>query len=422
MTVLELQNLRANLWTQMRALNDRSTEENRDLTADEQASWDAMNTEYDSLTRRIEREQHLEGTRVDGPVARPSDPVSTARAGGPLHFGSMDEIHRAVASEEYRDAMNVYLRRGELGMTQEQRELIQQFDVRSSPQIRALGTVPGTAGGYLVPEGFVNQLEQAMLDYGGMAQAASSFDTDDGAPLPWPTANDTGNEGEIVGESQAVSGADPTFGQVIFQAHMYSSKRVKVSFQLLQDSAFDIEAYLSDAFGERLGRIRNRHFTTGLGTVEPMGVITAATLGKAGGSATDVAWAELIDLEHSIDRAYRSKATYMFADSTAAVLRKITDGEGRYVWSTSTQSTQPDRLNGIPVQINTDVPAVGSSAKSILLGDMSKYKIRNVRGYMLLRLNELYAENAQVAFLAFMRSDGALIDAGTHPVKYFQNA
>ena len=117
----------------------------------------------------------------------------------------------------------------------------------------------------------------------------------------------------------------------------------------------------------------------------------------------------------------------MFADSTLKALKKIKipqfsgDTNGMPLWQPGLVQGQPDRILGYPFVINQDVAAMAASAKAIVFGDLSKYLIRDVRDVTLLRLDERYAENHQVAFLAFSRHDGDLLDAGTDPVKLFVN-
>ena len=164
----------------------------------------------------------------------------------------------------------------------------------------------------------------------------------------------------------------------------------------------------------------NTHFTAGDGVSKPSGVMTEATLGVTAASATEFTADELIDLEHSVDRAYRRNARLMMNDDALRVVKKLKDGAGRYLWLASPADGEPDTILGHAYTINQDVPAIAPSAKSILFGDFSKYYIRRITGARVLRLVERYADYNQIAFVAFQRWDGALIDAGTHPVKYLQ--
>jgi HK97 family phage major capsid protein len=277
------------------------------------------------------------------------------------------------------------------------------------------------SGGYTVPEGFVNALEQALLQFGGVRQVADVMRTDSGADLPWPTMNDTANKGAILAEATTFStSVDPTFASVIFKAFKYSSKPIIVSNELLQDSAFDLGAMIGGWLGTRIGRIQNDHFTTGAGTTLPKGIVVSSAEGAAAASETAIVDTEIIDLEHSVDPAYRPGAQWMFHDSVLAAIRKLKDvTSGQYLWQPGMQAGIPDRLLGYTYVVNQSMAStLAKAAKVVLFGDFSKYKIRDVAGIRLVRLDELFAQTDQVGFVAFLRTDGQLLDAGTNPVKH----
>ena len=269
-----------------------------------------------------------------------------------------------------------------------------------------------------MPDGFYRQLISAEKAYGGMLEAANVIDTESGNPLAIPTDDDTGNVGAILHENTQVAEVPIVFGTVALGAFTYTSGLVRLIQELMQDLAFDLSGFLTRVFGERLARVVNTHCTTGDGVAKPSGVVTEATLGVTAASATEFTADELIDLEHSVDRAYRRNARFMLNDDALRVVKKLKDGAGRYLWLASPADGEPDTILGHPYTINQDVPAIAPSAKSILFGDFSKYYIRRITGARVLRLVERYADYNQIAFVAFQRWDGALIDAGTHPVKY----
>jgi HK97 family phage major capsid protein len=294
----------------------------------------------------------------------------------------------------------------------------------------------GTGGGYFVPVGFSGEVESAMKFYGGMLQAADITPTDTGAPLPWPTDNDTSNTGELVGESQQVTTQDVTLGNIIFGAFKFSTKMIKASIELLQDSAFDIESYLKDKMATRLGRIVNTKTTVGVGTTEPFGIITQSTLGAtaigsagndggAGTGANSIGTDDLTKLEHSVDRAYRLQpgVGWMFHDNVLLNIKTLKDKFGRPIWLPALTANAPDKILNYPFTVNNDMAsAVTTGQKTVLFGMLKKYKIRQVKGLSVLRLTERFADFGQVAFIGFARYDGNLLDAGTHPVKYLQQA
>ena len=281
------------------------------------------------------------------------------------------------------------------------------------------------SGGYTVPEGFVNSLEQALLQFGGVRQVADVMRTDGGGDLPWPTMNDTANKGAILAEATTFStSVDPTFASVIFKAFKYSSTPIIVSNELLQDSAFDLAAMIGGWLGTRIGRIQNDHFTTGTGTTLPKGVVVSSTEGVVAASKTAVTDAEIVSLVHVLDPAYRTNAIWMFHDTILAAIRGLKDvTSGQYLWQPGMQAGVPDRLFGYRYVINQSMAsAQAQAAKIILFGDFSKYKVRDVAGIRLVRLDELFAQTDQVGFVAFLRSDGQLLDAGTNPIKHLTNA
>jgi len=288
---------------------------------------------------------------------------------------------------------------------------------------RALSAITGSAGAFTIPSGFVNSLEIALLQFGGILQVADIIRTEQGNDLAWPTADDTSNKGVRLGENTAVSEQDIVIGQTIWNAYKYTSKMIKVPTELLEDSAFNMAQVIGEMLGERLGRIINEENTTGTGASQPKGLVTASTLGVTAAGAAAIVWTELDDLIHSVDPAYRPQCSFMFHDNVMLYLRKLLDTTNRPFWTDMPNGTPPTTIKGFPYTINQDMAsAVATTNKTILFGDMRKYKVRQVRTIRLKRLDERYGESDQVAFVAFLRQDGNLLDAGTNPVKYLQQA
>lgn len=291
--------------------------------------------------------------------------------------------------------------------------------------MNAMSVGSDTGGGFTVPRGFVKALEIALLQYSAMRQVATILRTSTGEALPHPTCNDTSNEGELIEENTAVdtTGTDVAFGSRVFNAYTYSSKLVRVSNQLVRDSAFDIPALLGRLLGERLGRIQNRDCTTGNGAAKPKGIVEDATLGVTTASATALAADEILELIHSIDPAYRAdpSVAFMMHDSVFLQVSLLKDGNGNYLLQPGLQNASPFRLRGYNVTANQHMASsLAASAKTMLFGAFGKYLIREVGRMRLERLRERFAEYNQLAFLGLMSFDGGLLDAGTHPVKYIQ--
>ena len=405
MSIAALREKRATAIQQARSIYDAAQTENRATTEDETRRFDAFMAESETLRAQIERMERLEAEE---------------RALGE------SQGRRTLTPDtrtETGDALRSWLVSGKGDLAFDLRSKAPRTLDSASWEKRALSFAAG-AGAELVPEGFVNALEVALLTFGGMRQVASVIRTDGGQDLPWPTTNDTMNEGEILGVNATVNEQDLVFSEKVLKAYKYSSRLIRVPVELIQDSAVNLAEYVGAALGERIGRITNRHFTVGTGVSQPQGIITGATLGVTGatGQTTTVTYEDLVDLEHSVDAAYRIGAKFMFADTTLAKLKKLRDNDGKLIWQPSMVAGTPDRILGYEYVINNAVPAMAADAKSIVFGDLSKYKIRDAQGVILRRLDERYADAHQVGFLAFSRHDGLLLDAGTAPVKFYQNA
>lgn len=325
-------------------------------------------------------------------------------------------------------ALRAFLTGGVRAMTPEDITVQQQ---RQTPDIRAaMSTTTNGEGGYTVATEYYRQLTEAMKLTGGIRAVASTLQTSTGAQMNFPAADATSEVGEIVGQNAAVTAGDTTFSNLTMDVYKYSSKKIALPFELIQDSMFDIEGYIQALLATRIGRITGEHFTTGTGTGQPKGLITAATVGKtaATGGATTVSYDDLVDLEHSVDPVYRAGLAvgYMMHDSTVKALRKLKDTQNRPIfvpgYEQGNPGGAPDRLLGRPIYINQDVAAMAANAVSIAFGDFSKYLIREVMDLTLFRMADSgFLLNGQIGFVAFNRQGGNLIDVGG-AVKTFKNS
>jgi HK97 family phage major capsid protein len=327
-------------------------------------------------------------------------------------------------AEAYANAWRSWVREGTTELSGEERAALRTGWV-DGKELRAQGVATGAAGGYMVPAPFRAKLIEKMQFFSSMRDVAEVITTETGATLPWPTNDDTANVGAILSENSQVTEQDVTLGTNDVGAYMYTSKLVRVSLQLLNDNAFNLESWLAGVLGRRIGRAQNAHFTTGTGTAQPEGVQTNAVVGKTGaaGQTTSVIYDDLIDLIHSVDPAYRNsgRSRFMLNDATLATARKLKDDQGRPLWEPSVQVGVPDGLLGYPYTINQDMPVMAASAKSILFGDFfAGYLIRDVQDVQMLRLAERYADYLQVGFLAFARTDGTPQDTAAY--KAYRNA
>lgn len=411
MTIKQLKEKRANVWAEMQNITLQA--EGRSMSAEELSQWEGFEGELNTLTKEIrvkERDAKL------GAEDFATSAVDNARVADPESEPAVDDSEKA-----YRDAWAAHARFGGAALTSEQRTALTSgyTVITANGEQRAAGTGT-TAGGYFVPQGFRQTIIQKLKAYGQVRDAATIISTDTGNTLPWPTNDDTGNVGAILAENTAVTEQDVVLGQAQLGAYMYTSKLIRVSLQLLQDSAFDFETFLAGRFAERLGRATNAHFTTGTGTAQPQGIVTGATTGVTGavGTTTTVTFNSLVSLIHSVDPAYRTaNSKFMMNDASLAAIRIIRDdsggaGIGRPLWEPSIQPGVPDSLLGYPVVVNNDMATMAANARSILFGDFAAgYVIRDVLGIQSLRLEERYADFLQVGFLAFLRTDGLVQDS-----------
>lgn len=419
MTIIEMRRKRANLWEQMKEIHERAKTENRDMNAEEKQRWEALNAEVDSLKATIDREERHAELEAEM-VAESSRQAE--------QDGEQEARHEQTitATAEYRDAYRAYLRGGMSDLDREQRTLLRQgHQALEGAEARALGVAAGPVGGFTVPDEAMRPIVSAMLAVGGVRRTrASVITTASGADLPIPLSDDTANEGERIGENAGVAELDPTFGQKILRSYMYTSRIVRVPYQFLQDTSIsDFESWLAEMFGQRIGRRQNRDFTNGAGGNQPEGLVSASTLGAQTAAAGVIAWEDLVALEHSVDPSYRMGAQWMFHDAVLQELKQLSDGQNRPLWLPGVSVGEPDTILRYSYVINQHMPAPVGGAwaagdRAIAFGDMSYYWIRDVRGFSIIRLDERYADNLQVGFLAFARADGALIDAGTHPIRH----
>lgn len=288
----------------------------------------------------------------------------------------------------------------------------------------AMSTTTTTEGGFTVPSLIAAMVIDRLKAYGAMRDVATLMPTDGGNPLTYPSSDGTADVGAIVAQNAAAPAADIVFGNVSLNPFNYTSNKIALPLELIQDSGIDIVAYVLDRLATRIARIQNTHFTVGVGTTQPDGVIPRATLGKTGltGQTLTVIYDDLVDLKHSVNRAYRGNAKFMLNDLSVAIVAKLKDTTGRPIWETSLVNNAPDTLLGFPVVVNDDMATMAANAKSIAFGDFSKYYIRDVNNSTQIRRfdDSAFALNNQVGFCGWQRSGGNLLDV--QAVKYYANS
>lgn len=293
----------------------------------------------------------------------------------------------------------------------------------------AMSTTTPAEGGYTVPAEIATMVVDALKAFGGMREVSQVITTAGGNALNWPTSDGTSEVGEIVAENAAATGADITFGTVAVNPYKYSSKKIALPVELIQDSAIDVVQFVVNRLATRLGRITNTHYTVGTGSSQPFGVMARASSGKVGttGQTLTVIYDDLIDLIHSVNSAYRARgARFMLRDTSVAVIRKLKDTTGRPIWNPgdneSISGGTPSTICGYPYTVNDDVAAMAANAKSIAFGDFSQFVIRDVAGSTSMRRfdDSAFALNGQVGFCGWLRTGSNLLD--TAAVKYYANS
>lgn len=411
-----LQEQRGKIHNQMVALGEVAKKEERGLNTEEIQKFDKMDAEFRQITDQINVLERMAAIKSEQAL----NAFEQRQAETKGESRSDNAIVPGANVGTYSDVFKRYISAGTENMTREERSIL-KTGLGESLETRAQSVGTSSAGGYLVPTDLANQLVVIMKQFGGMLEAGTIIPTTSGNPLNFPTLDDTSNVGELVAENAASNAQDAAVGQKTLNAYKYGSKLIKVSYELLQDSAFDFVQIVGRIGMERLGRIINQHLTTGTGSSQPNGLITATSAGKTSASNSAVTMAELIDLYHSVDPAYRNAASWMFNDSTLSLIKKLTIGssDDRALWQPSFVAGEPDRILGSPFIVNQDVASFGANAKPIAFGDLSKYYIRRVGQTRIRRSDDRHIENDQSVFVMFERIDGELMD--TSAVKHLLN-
>lgn len=365
--------------------------EQRSLSTEEIANYEALESE---LAQRRSTEKIL---ARHGAYVSDTDSVASLAAVAYASTAKVDDTQER--------AFESYLRTG-----RENADLV---------ELRAQGVGTDSAGGYLVPPGFLSRLVDVMKEFGGVANVVETVTTSTGNNLEFPTVNDTSNVGEIVAESGTfASGADMTFGTVTLGAYKYmaggaSNAPLRVSVELLQDSAFDVQGLVTRKLGERIARLQAQHIVRGTGTGQPKGIVTGLTGVEIEADTAGVTYADLVKFIHSVDAAYRPNARWAFNDNTLKTLRLLEDSNGDPLWRNASADMATGlgggTLLGYPVTIDSaflDIDADSNTVNWGVFGDLREgYLIRRVREIQLVVNPWTRAANGQVEFTAWARMD-----------------
>ena len=380
MTIIELRAKRNKAWEAAKAFAETHTTDRGTLSAEDNATYERMEQEIVDLGKEIQRRERQEA--MDAELNKPvNKPLTTSPDGAKGKKSGR-------ASNEYKEDFGRHLR-------------------GKAPIHNVLSESVDADGGYLVPEEFERQIVQGLDEANIIRSLAKVITTAHDRKIPIAVGHSVAN---WTAENAAFTESNPTFGQTQIDAFKLIDL-VRVSTELLQDSEFDVESYISAEFARAFGVAEEQAFCVGTGTNQPTGIFTAngGQVGVTTGSATAITVDDLISLIYSLKAPYRKNAKFLMNDATVSLIRKLKDGNGAYLWQPSVQAGEPDKLLGYDLYTSPYVPTVAGGALTIAFGDFKNYWIGDRGGRTTQRLNELYATNGQIGFVATERVDGKVI-------------
>lgn len=383
--VLELKEKRAKAWEAAKAFLDSKQGSNGLMSAEDATTYDRMEAEVVDLGKEIDRLERQ--AVIDAELAKATSTPITNKPSAQV----AGETKTGRATDEYKRAFWNNMRN------------------RNSYEIQntlSIGT--DSEGGYLVPDEYEKKLVEALEDEVFFRSLATVIKTSSGdRKIPIVTSK---GEAAWIDEGGQFPESDDSFGQTSIGAHKLATM-IKVSDELLNDSVFNIEQYISKEFGRRIGTKEEEAFFIGDGTGKPIGIFNKTGGAETGVTAasTGITFDDVMDLYYSLRAPYRNKATWILNDSTVKAIRKLKDGNGNYIWQPSVREGEPDRILNRPYRTSIYVPELAAGNRVMAFGDYSYYWIADRQGRSFKRLNELFATTGQVGFLASERVDGKLI-------------
>ncbi len=395
--ITELRTQRAKLWEQTKEFLEEHRGKNGLVEASAVEQYEKMADDVQKLGAeidRLERQKELDA-QFAAPTSRPV-------VGSPKAAEKPNANVSPTATEEYKAAFwNMMRSKG------------------STHQIMdALSVGVDADGGFTVPDEFERQLVKSLEENNIFRQMAHVIRTSSGT-RKIPIANDT-MTASWIDEGEAIPETNTKFAQTTLSAYKLGTM-IKVSNELLHDSAFDIAAYIADRFGVCMGNAEEQSFITGTGEKQPTGLlhdVNGAELGVTADSETAFTFDHIFRLYYSLKAPYRRRAAFLCNEATVLQLMLLKDGNGNYIWRPSLDIAKPDTILGRPVYTSSYMPVPAAGEKAICFGDYSYYWVADRTNRTFRRLNELYATVDQVGFLTTQRVDGKLILPET--VKYLK--
>jgi len=384
--IMDLMERRAKAWDAAKKFLDAHSDNGGNVSKEDAATYEKMEKEVTDLTHDIERLQRQE--QIEQMMRQPTSFPLTGKPGA----GDSPDEKTGTASNAYKAAFWDSIRKRNW------------YDVKN---VLEVGT--DANGGYLVPDEYEKQLVQALNDENFFRSLAHVIQTQSGThTIPVVASHGTA---AWMDENGLYPESDDTFDQITLDAYKLGTA-IKVSEELMNDSVFDLESYISTEFARRIGAAEEEAFLTGNGKKKPEGVFTKVKADKDAATEianTNISFDAIMDVFHSLRSVYRNRATWILNDSTVKALRKIKDNNGNYIWQPAVVSGQPDMILNRPYKTSIYAPELAAGNVPLLFGDFSYYWIAERQGRSFKRLSELYAANGQIGFLASERVDGRLI-------------
>lgn len=384
--IMDLMEKRAKAWDAAKKFLDTHSDNGGNVSSEDAATYDRMEKEVTDLTKDIERLQRQE--EIEKMMNKPTSSPLTTKPGAE----DSEEEKKGTAGKAYRTAFWDSIRKRNW------------YDVKN---VLEIGT--DANGGYLVPDEYEKQLIQALNDENFFRTLAHVIQTQSGThTIPVVASHGTA---AWMDENGLYPESDDTFDQITLDAYKLGTA-IKVSEELLNDSVFDLESYISTEFARRIGAAEEEAFLTGDGKKKPEGVFTKVKATKDATTEianTNISFDAIMDVFHSLRSVYRNRATWILNDSSVKALRKIKDNNGNYIWQPAVTAGQPDMILNRPYKTSIYAPELAAGNVALLFGDFSYYWIAERQGRSFKRLSELYAANGQIGFLASERIDGKLI-------------
>ena len=381
MNVNELRAMRAKAWEAAKNFLDSHRGETGILSDEDTKTYEEMEAKIVNLGKEIERQEKMDA--MEREMAMPVNIPITSKP-----ENTKMEEKKGRASDAYKKAFWNGMR----------------SKYASVSNVLSEGT--DSEGGYLVPDEYENTLVQA-LEGENVIRGRSHVITTSNGTHKIPVVASKG-EASWIDENGAYPEDDDTFAQVNIDAHKVGTI-IKVSEELLNDSAFNLESYFAQEFGRRIGTKEEEAFINGNGSSKPTGILTSAEVGVTAASDKAITADELIDLFYSLKGVYRRNAVWVLNDTTVKAIRKLKDNNGQYIWQPALKDGDHDTLLGRPILTTGAMPEIAADAKPVIFGDLSYYWIGDRQGVTFKRLNERYADMGQVGFLASKRVDGKLV-------------